>query len=209
VWEAFSEDPVAVSNERVERATAGTSLPRAIQSLNSLARKKDRFFRPWLESLEERNGPGGFGPSGPPGPPPPGPFHPTPPPGLVVNQTDAINVAGDHNSAHNNSFNNMASVGGAGLLSQAQVGNFGVLFAFNSLLAAETGNTNVGTLMDDKVALAVDNYLLLPANSGALSTSGMTSRGTDVTNLPFISPAIGDLTYDFTFNSLATGQVYI
>jgi hypothetical protein len=220
VRETFSEDSVVVSNERVERATAGTSRPRAIQSLNSLARKKDRFFRPWLESLEERNGPGGFGP--------PGPSHPTPPPDPVVNQTGVINVGGDGNSVHNNnsfnnntgSFNNMASVAGAGLLSPARVGNVGVLFAFNSLLAAEAGNTNVGSLMEDKVALSVDNYLLLPANFGVLSTSGMTSLGTDVTNLtkgigpleaglPFIGPAIGDLTYDFTFNWLAAGQVHI
>jgi hypothetical protein len=213
VQEAFAEDPVAESNERIEQATAGTSRPRATQSLNSLARKKDRFFRPWLESLEERNGPGGFGT--------PGPSHPPSPPDPVVNQPGALNVAGDGNSVHiNNSFNNMASVAGAGLLSPAQVGNVGVLFAFRSLLAAETGNTNVDTLMDDKVALADNNYLLLPANSEALSTGGMISLGTDVTNLtkgigaleaglPFIGPAIGDLTYDFTFNSLVAGQAHI
>src|SRR5579885_2099318 len=52
VREAFSEAPVGVSNERIERATSGTSRPRVTQSLNSFARKKDRFFRPWLESLE-------------------------------------------------------------------------------------------------------------------------------------------------------------
>lgn len=221
VREAFSEDPVAVFNQRIEQVTTGTSRPCAIQSLNSLARKKDRFIRPWLESLEERNAPGGFGPPGSPGLPPPGPLHPPPPLGSVVNQTGVINVAGDGNSVHiNNSFNNIAFVAGAGLLSPAQVGNVGVFFALSSLLAAETGNTNVGTLMDDEVALAVDNYLLLPANSGALSTSAMNILGTDVTNLtkamgalearlPFIGPAIGDLTYDFTFNSLVAGQAHI
>lgn len=199
IREAFSEDPVAASNQQIERTTAGASRPRAVQSLNSLARKKDRYFRPWLESLEERNAPGGFGPPGLP--------HPPPPPGSVVNQTVAINAAGDGNSVPiNNSFNNWASVAGAGLLSPAQGGNIGVFFAFNSLLAAETGNTNVGTSMDDEIALAVDKYLLLPANSGALSSNGMTGLEA---RLPFIGSAIGDLTYDFTFNSLATGQAHI
>lgn len=219
VREAFSEDPVAVSNEQIERTAAGTSRSREIPSLNSLARKKDRYFRPWLESLEERNAPGGFAP--------PGPAHPPPSPGSVVHQTSAIRVAGDGNSVHINnsfnndtgSFNNRASVAGAGLFSPAQVGNIGALFALNSLLAAETGNTNVGTSMDDEVALAVDNYLLLPASSGAF-TNGMTGLGTDVTNLtrtigtlearlPFIGSAIGDLTYDFTFNSLVAGHAHI
>jgi hypothetical protein len=220
VREAFSEDPVVVSNEPIERTTAGASRPRPIQSLNSLARKKDRFFRPWLESLEERNGPGGFGPLGP--------CHPPPPPGPVVNPPGVISVAGDGNSVHVNnsfknntgSFNNMASVAGTGRLSPAQVGNVGVISAFRSLLGAQTGNTNVGTLMENKVALTVDNYLLLPANSGALNTSGMTGLDTDVNNLtkaigtleaglPFIGPVIGDLTYDFSFTSLVAGQAHI
>ena len=195
--------------------------------------KVDRSFRPWLESLEERNAPSAGGP-GPDdhghGPPPGhGPHVPPPPhPGSVVNQSGAVNVAGDHNNIHitnsfnNNtgSFNNMASVAGTGLLSPGQVGSIGVLFALSSLLAAETGNSNVGTLMDDEVALAVDKYVLLPANAGALSASGVASLNADVTSLnsaigtleaglPFIVPAIGDLTYDFTFNSLVAAQPHI
>lgn len=145
-----------------------------------------------------------------------------------INQTGNVhNNIHITNSFNNNtgSFNNVAAMAGTGLLSPGQVGSIGVLFALSSLIAAETGNTNLGTLIDDEVALAVDNYLLLPANAGALSASGKASLTADVdpsnpnglpaaignleAGLPFIGPAIGDLTYDFTFNSLVAGQSHI
>lgn len=142
------------------------------------------------------------------------------------NGTGNLNQTGNvHNNIHitgsfnNNtgSFNNLSTVAGSGLLGPGQVGSIGVMFALSSLIAAETGNSSLGTLIDDSVALAVDKYLLLPVNAPALSASGVTGLDQDVTNLnnaigtlesglPFIGPVLGDLTFDLTFNALTAAQ---
>lgn len=211
---------------------------------SSRSPQRDRFFRPQLEFLEGRfapsslvpmdhgggNGHGhGHGDGGGNGNGNSGNGNGNGSGNGSGNGTGNLNQTGNvHNNIHitgsfnNNtgSFNNISTVAGSGLLAPGQVGSIGVMFALSSLIAAETGNSNLGTLINDEVALAVDNYLLLPVNAGALSASGVTGLQADVTNLtnaigtleaglPFIGPAIGDLTYDFTYNALVAGQPHI
>ncbi len=185
--------------------------------------ERDRFFRPELESLEGRlapsnvmpfghgNGNGnGHGDGG-------GPHHGPPAAGPIVNQAGAVNVAGDHNNIHitgsfnNNtgSFNNVAGVAGAGLLGPGQLGAVGALFAFSYLLAAETSNPSVATLIDDEIALAVDNYIngLLPGTISSTDIGKLTTAISGLeSSLPFIGPVLGNLAYTVTYDALTMAQ---
>lgn len=108
-----------------------------------------------------------------------------------------INQAGNvHNNIHitnsfnnaSNSFNNVATLAGAGYFSPVQTGSLGVLFAASSLLTAQTSNTSLGMLINDEIALAVDNYLLAQPAVASSSLAGSLS-----TNAAALNGAIGSL----------------
>lgn len=189
-----------------------------------------RFFRPELEALENRlvpsnvlpmHGPGdgngngnghghghggGGGGDGPPAPPPIA--------GPVVNQGGAVNVAGNHNNIHiTNSFN------GSSFLPPLQAGEVGLMFALSSLIAAETGSSQLGGLLNDEVALAVDKYLVgqLANFSGTGITSLLNSVNSDIGTLTsaihtnplgstLLGQVIGTMVQDFTLDALTSAQ---
>lgn len=204
---------------------------------SSRSPKHDRFFRPSLEYLEGRLAPSGLVPmdQGDGG----GHGHGHhgngngndngnghgnsnnnaggggiigPVAGPVVNQAgnvhNNIHITGSFNN-NTGSFNNVASAAGAGFLGPGQAGAIGALFALSSLIATETSNSNIGTLIDDEIALAVDNYIngLVPGTISSADISKLTSAITTLeSGLPFIGPAIGDLAYDVTFGALTAAQ---
>jgi hypothetical protein len=189
---------------------------------------KDRSFRPRLESLEERNAPGGMGP-GPDqdhGPPPP--HHPPPPPPGPVNNGVNSSVSasagdGNHGSFNNSTItgsfnntvtttiNNMVSVNLMPGQQFAVGGLFGISAALNSM------NSQLGTLVADEIALAVDNYLTNPAVSTSLglSASTVSTLNADAATLSAAiaaNPAeaspfgdfVGDVAYHVTLNALTS-----
>jgi hypothetical protein len=190
--------------------------------------ERNRFFRPQLECLEGRlapsslvplshgngNGNGNGHGHGNGGDPPPAPVA-----GPVVNQSGNV-----HNNIHitnsfngnTGSFNNIASIPGAVFLSPIQAGEIGVLFAFSTIVAVETSNTSLGSLINDEITLAVDKYLVSQPAIMAVS-SLTTSLNADISMLnaaiaanplegTLIGQAIGTLVFDVTINALTTAQ---
>jgi hypothetical protein len=206
-------------------------LTKWFESRTSLA-LKDRSFRPWLESLEERNAPGGMGPDPDHGPPPPGPPHPPPPPhhppGVPVGVDNSISVAagnGNHGSFNNStitgSFNttvNNTTTISVNLTSGQTMAVAGLL-GISNFLSSALSNPNLGTLLSDEIALAVDSYLTSPAISSALglSSSVVSSLQSDEATLTAaiaanqlennpIGAALGNLAFNTTMNALTSAQ---
>jgi hypothetical protein len=202
-------------------------LTKWLKSRSPRSPQSNRFFRPELEALEGRLAPSNIVPFVGPGH---GNGHgngngngngkgngggdPSPAPiaGPVVNQSgnvhNNIHISGSFNN-NTGSFNNVVGVAGAGLLGPSQVGAIGALFALSSLLAAETSNTSVGTLVDDEIALAVDNYIngLLPGTISSTDISNLTTAISGLeSGLPFIGPVLGSLAYNVTFDALKMAQ---
>jgi hypothetical protein len=187
--------------------------------LTSCSPKKGRFFRPWLESLEERNAPSGHGDPGgdPPGPPhPPGPSHPPPPAPISVGASAGNNNHGSfNNSTITDSFNNTINI--AINLPSTQSAAVTGLLGISNLLSSVLNNPQLGSLLDDEIALAVDTYLTSPAISASLPASVVSSLKADEATLsaaiaanplesnPF-GAALGMLAFDMTLNALTTAQ---
>lgn len=183
---------------------------------------KDRTFRPWLESLEERNAPSGHGPGGGDdkgggddhdhhGPPPP------PPATVSASQSSSINAHGSfNNSTFTNSFNNTMNV--VVNLPPAQSGAVGGLLGISGLLSTALSNPQLGTLLNDEIALAVDNYLTgTPAIASVLGSTVVSTLKTDAATLSSaiaanplesnpIGAAIGMFVYDLTSSALTAAQ---
>lgn len=187
--------------------------------------RKDCSFRPWLESLEERNAPSGHGPGGGDdkgggddndhghhGPPPP------PPPTTVsASQSSSINAHGSfNNSTFTNSFNNTMNV--VVNLPPAQSGAVGGLLGISGFLSSALSNPQLGTLLNDEIALAVDNYLTgTPAIASVLGSSVVSTLKTDAATLASaiaanplesspIGAAVGMFVYNLTSSALTAAQ---
>lgn len=173
--------------------------------------RMDRSFRPCLESLEQRNAPSGHGPGGDHdhGPPPPPPANN----GVQSN----VNAQGSfNNSTITDSFNNTINV--AINLPPTQSGAVGGLLGISDLLASVSSNPQLGSLLNDEIALAVDNYLTgTPAIASVLGTTIVTDLKNDAATLTTAiaanplesSPAgaaFGTLVYDLTFDALTGVQ---
>lgn len=197
--------------------------------------KRDYSFRPWLESLEERNAPSG--PGGPPGPgphgppPPPGPHHPPPPPdhppGVPLGVNNSISVSagnGNHGSFNNSTItgsfnttiNNTTTV--SVNLTMGQTTGVGGLLGISSFLSSALSNPQLGNLLSDEIALAVDHYLTsTPAIASVLGSTVVSDLNNDAATLtaaiaanPLESNPIGDavgmLVFDLTSNALTSAQ---
>lgn len=208
-------------------------LTRWFGNRSSRSLEKDRPFRPWLESLEERNapsgGPGGDHDHGPPDhhhPPPPPPHHPGPVNNGVVNNVSASAGNGNHGSFNNstitgsfnntitNTINNTVNV----MVNMAPAQAFAVegLFGISSFLGSALSNPQLGTLLTDEVASAVDQYLYTLSQMPNSPLSGLASTlKTDLGNLQTAitgletSPTLtflGTAVHDITLDALMAAQ---
>ena len=172
--------------------------------------RKDCSFRPWLESLEERNAPSGHGPGGGDdkgGGDDHGHHGPPPPATVSASQSSSINAHGSfNNSTFTNSFNNTMNV--VVNLPPAQSGAVGGLLGISGFLSSALSNPQLGTLLNDEIALAVDNYLTnTPAIASGLGSSVVSTLKTDAATLtaaiaanPVESSPIGAAVGMFVFN---------
>ncbi len=187
--------------------------------------KKDLSFRPLLESLEERNAPSGWGWGGGEGGGDDGGgggghhHHHTPQPTPVPNNSinSTINAHGSfNNSTFTNSFNNTMNV--VVNLPPAQSGAVGGLLGISGFLSSVLSNPQLGTLLNDEIALAVDNYLTsTPAIASVLGSSVVSTLKTDAATLSAaiasnplesnpIGAAVGMFVYDLTTSALTAAQ---
>lgn len=189
--------------------------------------KKDHSFRPWLEILEARNAPGGGGghggghdggddQGGDDGHGHHGP--PKSPPGGVGNSsiTSSVNAQGSfNNSTITDSFNN--TINYTINLMPGQQAAVGGLLGISGLLSSAFSSPQLGSLLSDEVALAVDTYLTTPPISAILPSSVENSLLTDKATLnaavsanPLegspIGAALGNIVYHATLNALTTAQ---
>jgi hypothetical protein len=177
----------------------------------------DRFFRPELEFLERRltpsGGPGGHGHDGtPPGHQDNGPPPPTANAPANVHNNVHITATNSFNTTINNTVTITNSFNGSSFLAPPQQASVQALNSLSSLLAMQMGNSQLGALLSDEIALAVDNYLLPFA-----STLGITSLKGDISTLQSainanpleITPMghlIGTLAFDVTTAALTSAQ---
>jgi hypothetical protein len=192
-------------------------LAKLFGSHSSRRTEPDRFFRPGLESLEGRlapsGGPGGHGHDEHP----PGHQDNGPPPATVSAPTNVhnnvhINATNSFNTTINNTVTITNSFNGSSFLAPPQQASVQALNALSSLFATQMGSSQLGSLLNDEIALAVDTYLLPFA-----STLGITTLKGDITTLqnainanPLEStPAgqlIGTLAFDVTMAALTSAQ---
>jgi hypothetical protein len=201
--------------------------------------KKDHSFRPWLESLEERNAPSGPGgppgpgpngppppPPGPPGPPPPHPAPPHHPPGIPLGVNNSISAAagnGNHGSFNNStitgSFNTTVNNTTVSVnLTMGQTAGVGQLLGISNFLSSALSNPQLGSLLNDEIALAVDHYLTsTPAIASVLGTTVVSDLTNDAATLTAaiaanpleaspIGALIGTVAYDLTSSALMGAQ---
>lgn len=192
--------------------------------------KKDLSFRPWLESLEDRNAPSGLGPMddhghghgngngddhGPHGPPPP----PPPPAGVSNGISSNVNAHGSFNgSTITDSFNN--TINNTVVLMPSQQTAVQGLLGLSGLLASTLNSAQLGSLLNDEIALAVDTYLTSSAIASSLPASLVSSLKADQATLSAaisanpldaspIGQALGTLAYDTTLDALMAAQATI
>jgi hypothetical protein len=165
-------------------------------------RETERFFRPELEALEDRL-----------------------PPSSVHGAGDNGNVSTQDNvhlNIHiNNSFNNASNAfngmfPGVLFLAQGQQAAVGQLLALSSLLATELSNSNLGSLIDEEIALAVDKFLLTQPGINSVPSLVTTLNGdisalnTAIAANPLegtaLGQAIGMLAFNVTKDALMTAQ---
>jgi hypothetical protein len=194
----------------------GSSAPRA--------RGRNCSFRPQLECLEGRLAPSGVapmddhGPHGPHGPPgPPGPHGPPAPGGNGI--SSGVNAHGSfNNSTITDSFNN--TINNTVIMMPAQQSSVQGLLGISGLLAGALNSPQLGSLLDDEIALAVDTYLTTPPISSLLPASVVSSLTSDKTVLSSaisanplesnpVGQLIGTLAFDMTLNALTTAQATI
>jgi hypothetical protein len=178
--------------------------------------RKDRRLRPWLESLEERNAPSGVGPgdNGGGG----SPHHAPPPTPTSVNTSVSTgsNAHGSfNNSTFTNSFNTTITNNITVNLTPTQSAAVQGLTGATNLLSALLNNPQLGTLLDDEIAAAVDTYLTSAAISALLPSSVVSSLTTDLSNLNTaiasqatspILDALGTAVFTLTLDALTTAQ---
>lgn len=180
--------------------------------------RKDRRLRPWLESLEERNAPSGFGPGDDHGGGGGGPHHAPPPTPVAVNTSVSTgsNAHGSfNNSTFTNSFNTTITNNVTVNLSPTQSAAVQGLTGATNLLSALLNNPQLGTLLDNEIAAAVDTYLTSPAISALLPPSVVSSLTTDLSTLNTaiagqatspILDALGTAVFTLTLDALTTAQ---
>jgi hypothetical protein len=169
--------------------------------------KAEYFFRPELEALEDRlppsslQGMGGNNGNGN------GSDH--------VNIHDNIHITNSFNgSTLTNSFNGMFP--GVFFLGQGQQAAVGQLLVLSSLLATELSNSNLGSLIDNEIALAVDKFLLTQPGIMTVPSLVTTLNGdisalnTAIATNPLestpIGQAVGMLAMDVTTDALMAAQ---
>jgi hypothetical protein len=182
--------------------------------------KKDLSFRPWLESLEDRNAPSGLGPMddhgpghghgngnddhGPPGPPPP-------PAGVSNGISSNVNAHGSFNgSTITDSFNNTINNSTVVLMPGQQIAVQGLL-GLSGLFASTLNSPQLGSLLNDEIALAVDTYLdsipmvasVLPslANDKTVLSAAISANPLDSS---LIGQALGTLAFNATMAALTS-----
>jgi hypothetical protein len=186
--------------------------------------KTDRFFRPCLESLEERNAPSGHGHDGGDDQGDDNGHHAPPPTVPVSNSsasnsgiTSGINAQGSfNNSTITGSFNNTINYNVTVNLPPAQAAEVQVFGGVTNLLATALHNPTLGTLLNDEITAAVDTYLTSPAISPQLSPSVVSILKTDLGKLdtaiatlegssPVLS-ALGTDVFNVTLSALVATQ---
>lgn len=186
--------------------------------------ERECSFRPSLEYLEGRLAPSGLGPMddhgphGPPGPPH-GPPGPPPPAGVSNGNSSNVNAHGSfNNSTITDSFNN--TINNTIILMPTQQSSVQGLLGISSFLSGALNNPQLGSLLNDEIALAVDTYLTSAPISSILPASVETSLKADITTLntaisanplesSLIGQAIGTLAFDATLNALTSAQATI
>jgi len=185
------------------------------------ASERSNSFRPELEYLEGRLAPSSFmpmddkGKGDDKGPDddrggPPGHFGPGPGPVSTIS-TDANHSF--NGSTITDSFNN--TINNTIILMPAQQSAVGNLFALSGLLAGALNNPQLGSLINDEIALAVDKYL--DALPGIANTSLGTSLTNDISTLQSainanplentpVGSAIGMLAFNVTTAALTAAQ---
>jgi hypothetical protein len=179
--------------------------------------KKDRPFRLWLESLEERNAPSGLGPTIEHGP-----HHPPPASPSVNTSVSTASNAHDsfNNSTFTNSFNTTITNTISVNLMPGQSAAVSGLMGLTNLLSSALSNPQLGSLLTDEILMAVDTYLTTPAISTALGLPSselsilqgdLTTLQGDIANLlgtppsPILS-ALGTEVFTMTLNALTSPQ---
>lgn len=179
--------------------------------------ERERFYRPSLEYLEGRLAPSGLGPMddhgphGPPGPPPPA--------GVSNGNSSNVNAHGSfNNSTITDSFNN--TINNTIILMPTQQSSVQGLLGISSFLSGALNNPQLGSLLNDEIALAVDTYLtsapissILPANVESSLKADMTTLNNAISANPLesspIGQVIGTLAFDATLNALTSAQATI
>lgn len=184
---------------------------------SSCAAKDDSSFRPWLESLEERNAPSSFGPGDDQGDEGHGHHGPPSAPGNNAGINSNINAHGSFNgSTITDSFNNTINYT-INLMPSQQASLAGL---FSAGFALSGMNPQLGTLVNDEIALAVDTYLTSPAISSVLPASVVNSLNSDKATLSAAIAAnplegtvfgqvVGTVAYDVTLHALTSAQATI
>lgn len=180
-----------------------------------------RSFRPALEALEDRlppsslqgsdhgHGNGNGNDNGNGGGPP---AQSSPPGHNNVHDQNNVHYNIHINNSFNgdvDAFNNLSATAGSGALSPFQIGALiGLLNLTGSISAS---SSQLGMLINDEIALAVDTYLsnTLGSSITGLDTAISTLK-TDISNNPLdstlIGQVIGTVAYDITYDALTAVQ---
>jgi hypothetical protein len=182
----------------------------------------DHCFRPELEHLEGRlapssgNGHGHEDSQGQQGnqPPvivnPPGNEHNNVHNNVHITATNSFNTTINNTITITNNITN--SFNRTSMLAPPQQTSVQMLNALSSLLATEMGNSQLGSLLNDEIALAVDTYLLPFASKlgittlkGDINTLQSAINANPLESTP-VGQMIGMLAFDVTTTALTSAQ---
>ena len=191
------------------------------------AGRLSRGTRLALERLEDRNAPSALGPrddngnghghgngnGDDHGPPPPAPV------GVSIGISSGVNAHGSFNgSTITDSFNN--TINNTVVLMPSQQAALQGLLGLSGFLASTLNSPQLGTLLNDEIALAVDSYLTSPGISGVLPAGVVSSLKSDEATLTAainanpvnaspIGHALGTLAFNTTLDAFTTAQATI
>ena len=152
--------------------------------------------------------------SGPPGPPPPPPHGPPPPPPHAPpgnGISSGVNASGSFNgSTITDSFNN--TITNTVILMPTQQAALAGLFSASLGLANALSNPQLGTLLNDEIALGVDTYLntlglssVIPSLPGDIATLNAAISASPLEST-LIGQTLGNLAFDVTVDALMAAQ---
>lgn len=178
--------------------------------------QRDPFFRPQLECLEGRLAPSGLGPMDDHGNGNGNGHdhdHGGPPPHAGVSNgiSSGVNAHSSFNgSTITDSFNN--TINNTIILMPSQQAAVGGMLSLASLLAGGLSSPQLGSLLNDEIALGVDTYLntlglsnVIPTLPGDIATLKAAIAANPVESSP-IGQALGMVAFDVTMDALTAAQ---